>query len=452
MKVMRCPKGHILSETKSVFSCKYGVYKKYKCECNDRYIYAPDYPKESFYVKEKGYFIVNLSYILHDIDNGLTFDKSNKRYMYKYNDKNINVAFKNKKRKYKMCPKCNNVLVKLDLFIPIDDAPFGHEVGRYCKNCSLMFFSKKEIERLKFYKINMSQEELNNNIVKDAPNIVKEVTKRISLINSHIVWCYNVKNCYKCNSKLTIVESPYVNNKGEIKNISHKYCENCKINYIPKELIYFDFCNNNNVVLDTPIIIGTQKKESKKENNKSKNNVGKKLIKNIKKSQGKVNPNCSLEEVSVYDSINVSCVRKHKEFVIQTPLKFKSLEINCVKTANGFYCKKCNKKFITSEAIYNYTDKHFVPQFKCVVVNSSNVKNLNDESVLALYGYTVKANYLLDDERHSILEYVLNNGIMTATDVINLLEFNIKFKSNNLSMRNACEKWYEDIQYIYKIK
>ena len=77
---------------------------------------------------------------------------------------------------------------------------------------------------------------------------------------------------------------------------------------------------------------------------------------------------------------------------------------------------------------------------------------LNDESVLALYGYTVKANYLLDDERHSILEYVLNNGIMTATDVINSLEFNMKFKSNNLSMRNACEKWYEDVQYIYKIK
>ena len=93
-----------------------------------------------------------------------------------------------------------------------------------------------------------------------------------------------------------------------------------------------------------------------------------------------------------------------------------------------------------------------MPQFKCVVFNSSNVKNLNDESVLALYGYTVKANYLSDDERHSILEYVLNNGIMTATDVINLLEFNIKFKSNNLSMRKKKKKWHEDIQYIYKIK
>ena len=298
-----------------------------------------------------------------------------------------------------------------------------------------MYFRKNAIYKFNKYSIKYKEKQIPRNYFKN------------SISNSYIVWDNMATNCYKCNSKLIGIESTYITKKKKICRITHKKCMNCNINYIFSSYNYDGFYKNNNVILFTSTVIDSSNDKINKSFILDKTDIIE--SKNITNHTKKKN---FFEEVSVYDSINVSCFRKHKEFIIQTPLKFKSLEIDCIKTANGFYCKKCNKKFITSEAIYNYTDKLFVPQFKCVVVNSSNVKNLNDESVLALYGYTVKANYLSDDERHSILEYVLNNGIMTATDVINLLEFNIKFKSNNLSMRNACEKWYEDIQYIYKIK
>ena len=114
---MRCPKGHILSETKSVFSCKYGVYKKYKCECNDRYIYAPNFPKTKVYIEGKKYFIINLSCLLSELKNWITFDKDNNKYKYKYYDNQIIIG-RCKNRNDAKCDKCMAILEPLDFLIP----------------------------------------------------------------------------------------------------------------------------------------------------------------------------------------------------------------------------------------------------------------------------------------------------------------------------------------------
>lgn len=75
---------------------------------------------------------------------------------------------------------------------------------------------------------------------------------------------------------------------------------------------------------------------------------------------------------------------------------------------------------------------------------------LKKESILYELGYTTsKKDNLSDGKRQGIIAFVLDNGLMTSKEVINLLEFNIKTHQNN----NVSKiKWKEDIEFTENYK
>ena len=79
---------------------------------------------------------------------------------------------------------------------------------------------------------------------------------------------------------------------------------------------------------------------------------------------------------------------------------------------------------------------------------------LAQESLLRQYGYNVNANEgLSSDRRKRILQILVDNHIMTKSEIVSYLKFFISQRKNNSSMKIAVEKWNSDKAFIenYKI-
>ena len=123
------------------------------------------------------------------------------------------------------------------------------------------------------------------------------------------------------------------------------------------------------------------------------------------------------------------------------------------------YCKDCNVYFIF-EDVYKRILSRGTPICRMydwkTIENGSNVGNmmLAPESLLRQYGYNVNANEGLSSERRKrILQILVDNQIMTKSEIISYLKFFISQRKNNSSMKMAVEKWNSDKAFIenYKI-
>lgn len=413
MPEYKCPYGHILTKI-GFFSTNGNRYGKFSCLCKDQYIYAPDINKSIFNVKNKFYKIINLTYLVKELNDGLNYIKQENIYRFKFTGNKIDIAYCCTKK----CPKCNAELKRFQLVDKKDNIVPMFFNGRYCDNCKIPYFKEEDRINLRAY---------------DS----KCITTRFASGNC----CYlfsnekgRLKKCLWCGNSLELRRVAYDKTIENSTNfIEYQRCSNCDNVFLNNEI--YSTGNNQEILLK---ILESEAKIKKKNKKKKKAKTNELQPKKI-------------SEVVIYRSINNTCKNRHKESVEQIPLDVVHIKTKKVIRLNGFHCKKCNKNFITLDAIERYTSIKYMPQFKCTL--SSDFSNkLNDVSMLALYGYTVKADYLSKDERHDIIDYVIENKIMTPLDVIHLLEFNIKFKSNNLSMKNAISKWEDDIRYVYKIK
>ena len=265
---------------------------------------------------------------------------------------------------------------------------------------------------------------------------LEKIPPKVKLDEVHFVaYQDKVKKCEQCGETLVNREINYHSKSGRVKICYIKKCQQCGINYIHFNSYQSLSSNgkNPNVVLDKVIASPTVASAS--------------APKPVVTVHGKTN---KLEDVYVYKSINTTCKIKHKESVSRTPLTMKNAKNNEKITINAFYCQKCKKTFITYEAITKYTDAYYIPQVNWRIETFGG--ELKEISKLALYGYNVKANGLSERQRHAIIDFLIEYRIMTSMEIISFLEFQINLKKSIPSLQDACEKWYDDIQYIYKIK
>lgn len=121
---------------------------------------------------------------------------------------------------------------------------------------------------------------------------------------------------------------------------------------------------------------------------------------------------------------------------------------------NALYCEKCNKYFIL-ESTYEHLKSigHIcckVIEYDDILGNISNFNEWQNKSILAMYGYNVNSSHALSsNKRHAILDFLIQNNIMTPQRIIVHLEMLIRIRRNMSSMKKAIEKWREDIDYLY---
>ena len=135
----------------------------------------------------------------------------------------------------------------------------------------------------------------------------------------------------------------------------------------------------------------------------------------------------------------------------------KNIEMKEVLVPAG-YCKHCRLFFIM-ESTYQQLIKQGVVAFRSVDEKSYLSQNylngnlLAKESILMQFGYSVsKAEGLSEARRHKILSVLVDNHILTKSEIISYLDFFInQRKSDKFAM--AVAKWTIDRDYIrnYKI-
>lgn len=129
-------------------------------------------------------------------------------------------------------------------------------------------------------------------------------------------------------------------------------------------------------------------------------------------------------------------------------------------TIDAFCCPKCRRFFIL-EKDYHKLLRQGIPCCQIISNDEDPIKfilndneyndELNEESFLRSLGYTVNAQDNLSDwDRWKILDFVIENGFRTQSDVIGFLNWLIDFHGRRSNMENAVKKWNKDIEYLIK--
>lgn len=149
----------------------------------------------------------------------------------------------------------------------------------------------------------------------------------------------------------------------------------------------------------------------------------------------------------VYESVNsVTCGKSSAHPTEEVTINTTTLSGYPV-SFNAYYCSKCNKYFTTKAAIeYIFPRKNY-PFIKLKLMYSEGVK-LQSETVLHIFGYTVKADGPSEMQRENLLSKLLTYGVVTKKEVEGLLWHLIHYNGKKKNMANAKAKWESDLEFV----
>ena len=79
--------------------------------------------------------------------------------------------------------------------------------------------------------------------------------------------------------------------------------------------------------------------------------------------------------------------------------------------------------------------------------------NLQAESILMQYGYTVSQEEgLSPSRRQKILAVLIDNEVLTKNDIIGYLDYFISQKKSNHIFEKAISKWLDDREFVAEYK
>lgn len=122
---------------------------------------------------------------------------------------------------------------------------------------------------------------------------------------------------------------------------------------------------------------------------------------------------------------------------------------------DAYHCMDCNAYYITENTYRRlkisgtilcqvFTEESFE-----LYKNSVTYGELKPESILHQAGYNVgQDDNLTDKERQTILQYVIESGLMEKDKVIYHLAFMIKLNEGKKTHRTAVKKWQMDKDYL----
>lgn len=118
------------------------------------------------------------------------------------------------------------------------------------------------------------------------------------------------------------------------------------------------------------------------------------------------------------------------------------------------YCVECNAYFILQKTFDKL--KQNGARILCAIITEQQFNNgvgtgfngLNEQSILKMWGYNVsQAEGLSDEQRRAVLETVVDNHILSKTEVLNYLDFFVSQHPAPM-YANARNKWRADRNYI----
>lgn len=165
-----------------------------------------------------------------------------------------------------------------------------------------------------------------------------------------------------------------------------------------------------------------------------------------------ISPKSFITRVTVYSCVN----EKHKLMDIRCRVKILNRSGKVEEyVVPGAYCETCDKYFMLENEFQRLRLKGILV---CKMVekdywlsssNQQGYMNLNKESLLHILGYNVNAQADLSKmQRWGLLEVIVDEGIMTVTEIQSHLQWLIKRSNNNRNFEDARFKWEMDYNHI----
>ena len=228
--------------------------------------------------------------------------------------------------------------------------------------------------------------------------------------NKLLLHCYSDENAF--------LYRFYINGENQTIGGIQRYLEQMIVRKNPKVV--------SNVDLSGYYVFGETKTASKEEMDEPNNFPAKRRI------------NVVIKDLVVRRNVFKCMHKKHAIEDIDAVVKImnKNIEIEEVVVSAG-YCRQC-KVFFILESTYQYLRKKGVVAFRTVDEKSYlnqnylNGKLLAQESILMQFGYTVSQTEGLSEERrHKILSVLVDNHILTKSEIISYLDFFISQRKSD---------------------
>ena len=313
-------------------------------------------------------------------------------------------------------------------------------------------------------------------------------TNRIG-IGTPLQKAYSKKKCPNCGTKFDIINvelQNYIDGNIVWKKEDIAYCYNCNElffrsdydDFIYKHPGYFDYKLVQHVKekmkkeksQKTLIVDQTESKKEKTEpklkqtelrlglgieqtkiNSDKENSEKYKIIKKEEK-QKKVLPKA---DFFVRTNINNCSKKKHNIIDLIAEVDVICSNGNIIKkTFPASYCEDC-KLYFMYDNDYKRIRRSGVPlcsiyeYLKYIKINKNRNIELKPESLLHSFGYNVGVTENLStNQRRKILSFVINKGIMSKHEIMNLLNYFVDFRKKDKRQAKAISKWKMDIEYL----
>lgn len=117
------------------------------------------------------------------------------------------------------------------------------------------------------------------------------------------------------------------------------------------------------------------------------------------------------------------------------------------------FCRQCKQFFVLNKELKPFITSEcpIVANFRMASVSSNlSDSEFNESSWLSVCGYKVGTHGLLDEERHKIIKYVIDQGLMTPYEIVNLLYMNIDLREGQYDKdySKSISDWWNDRDFI----
>lgn len=158
----------------------------------------------------------------------------------------------------------------------------------------------------------------------------------------------------------------------------------------------------------------------------------------------------------LYKADCIKCKRYSNHKIISATAMIKTDQKNRVPI-NIEYCTECEKFIMAYSSFEKYRKRYkfLIIKLQEVDENGDFPKSFlaslkrKDSSPLKLAGYNVNAaNALISEKRHQLLAYIITEGVLPKYRVIEYLHYFISQGEYQERMRNAVDKWEEDLEFV----
>ena len=337
----------------------------------------------------------------------------------------------------RLCPICHNSLPKKSLSNVYNLETVYIKVF-YCKNCNQYYISKNDYDKNK---------ELYLNNIKEINGLDHVNVKNIYDLNEYIY--QPVHNFTYGIGKIAKIEGStvYVEFKGNVKMYHFPDC-------FKTGLLSFLNKSYQSAIMEMIDKISKQYEKRVYEiplKNKTIT-VQRTSYIDVRRIPGLV------YKIQLIESSNNHATRIHlvEDVVVKLAYKNPKSKTFDIVSIPMHYCSRCDKYFDMKQSFlqtlqkYNLDINYFAASFESETGHPIVFKqmDLREFSKLKLFGYSVGANGLSTGARQELLDFILKNHLMTASEIKSQLQFNIRFIGKKAHMDDAVGDWEMDIDYI----